>query len=342
MTISYPLAQRADQSADGLGGLLPSLACGVLKQISSMGSLRSRLSILIYHRVLARPDPLFPAEIDAPRFEQHLAFLKANFNIIALHEAIDGLRNNTLPPRAACITFDDGYADNAEIALPLLQKHGVQATVFVATGFLDGGRMWNDTIIELIRNAPAAIDLSAAGYGAFALDTIDQRRQAITALLGKLKYVPMEQRQQHVDAIAALVPVTLRNDLMMTSAQVRQLHDAGIEIGGHTVNHPIIARLPAAAARQEIADGKHALEAIIAAPVRLFAYPNGKPGQDYHAEHVSMVRQLGFEAAVSTSWGAARPGGDLFQLPRFTPWDRDRLRFTLRMMKNLGSRGDTA
>jgi peptidoglycan/xylan/chitin deacetylase (PgdA/CDA1 family) len=336
----YP-SSKQDAAAGGCGGMLPSLACGAFKRLSSIGPLRKRLSILIYHRVLAQQDPLFPAEIDAPRFERHLGFLKANFNIIPLSEAVEGLRNDSLPPRAACLTFDDGYADNAEIALPLLQKHGVHATVFVATGFLDGGRMWNDTIIELIRNAPTAIDLSAAGYGAFTLGTIQQRRQAITTLLGKLKYVPMERRQQQVDAIAALVPVTLRKDLMMTPAQVRQLHSAGIEIGGHTVNHPIIARLPAAAARQEIADGKDALEAMIGAPVKLFAYPNGKPGQDYHAEHVAMVKQLGFQAAVSTSWGAARPGSDLLQLPRFTPWDRDRLRFTFRMMKNLGSAGDT-
>jgi peptidoglycan/xylan/chitin deacetylase (PgdA/CDA1 family) len=341
MNLTNPLSTRVGAMSGGLGDALPSLACGALKQLGSLRPLRNRLSILIYHRVLARPDPLFPDEIDAPRFEQHLAFLKANFSIVSLREAVAGLRDNTLPARAACLTFDDGYADNAEIALPLLQKHGVPATVFVATGFLNGGRMWNDTIIELIRNAPSAIDLSAAGHGAFTLDSIEQRRQAITALLGKLKYVPMEQRQQQVDAIAALVPVILPNDLMMTSAQVRQLHRAGIEIGGHTVNHPIIARLPSAAARQEIADGKHALEALIDAPVTVFAYPNGKPGQDYHAEHVAMVRQLGFEAAVSTSWGAARPGGDQFQLPRFTPWDRDRLRFTLRMMKNLRSAGDT-
>jgi peptidoglycan/xylan/chitin deacetylase (PgdA/CDA1 family) len=336
-----PATLRREAGPAAAPGTLPSLACRALKQVASIGALRNRLSILIYHRVLAEPDPLFPDEIDAYRFEQQLGFLKANFNIISLRAAVDGLRNNSLPPRAACLTFDDGYADNAEIALPLLQKHGVHATVFVATGFLDGGRMWNDTIIELIRNAPAAIDLSAAGYGAFTLDTIGQRRQAISALLGKLKYVPMEQRQQEVDAIAALVPVTLRNDLMMTTAQVRQLHQAGIDIGGHTVNHPIIARLPAAAARQEIADGKEALEAMIGAPVRLFAYPNGKPGQDYQAGHVDMVRQLGFEAAVSTSWGAARPGGDLFQLPRFTPWDRSRLRFTFRMMQNLSKSGQT-
>lgn len=331
----------APQRASLMLDTLPALACSTVRQIAALGPLRNRLSILIYHRVLASPDSLFPDEIDARRFEQQLRFLKSSFTPISLSEALDGLRNNTLPPRAACLTFDDGYADNAEVALPLLQKHGVSATVFVATGFLGGGRMWNDTIIELIRNAPDRIDLSPVGHGVLALDSIAARRKAIDILLGALKYVPMEQRLEQVDAIARLVPVTLRRDLMMSQAQVRQLHQAGIEIGAHTVHHPILARLPAAEARREIADGKNALEAMIDAPVRLFAYPNGKPGQDYQAEHVAMVRELGFEGAVSTSWGAARPGSDLFQLPRFTPWDRDRLRFTLRMLRNLGRRGET-
>jgi peptidoglycan/xylan/chitin deacetylase (PgdA/CDA1 family) len=122
---------------------------------------------------------------------------------------------------------------------------------------------------------------------------------------------------------------------------VRQLHRAGMEIGGHTVNHPIVARLQKAAARAEIADGKAALEQIVGDQIRLFAYPNGKPGQDYLAEHVAMVKDLGFEAAVSTAWGAAARGGDLFQLPRFTPWDRGELGFTLRMMRNLPKHGQT-
>jgi peptidoglycan/xylan/chitin deacetylase (PgdA/CDA1 family) len=217
----------------------------------------------------------------------------------------------------------------------------VHATVFVATGFLNGGRMWNDTIIELVRRAPATLDLSAAGYGSYTLDSVAARRQAISSLLDQLKYIPMDERLRQVQAIAALSTVQLPDDLMMSDAQVRQLHAAGIEIGAHTVDHPILARLSAAEARQQIGDGKAALEQLIGAPVKLFAYPNGKPGRDYLAEHVAIVKELGFTAAVSTSWGAARAGTDLFQLPRFTPWDRARLPFTLRLLKNLRSRGDT-
>ncbi len=314
----------------------------LLKSIAARGGVRQRLSILIYHRVLAQPDPLFPHELDAARFERQLALVKECFRLVPLRDGLRGLREGTLPARAACITFDDGYADNAEIALPILQRHGAPATFFVASGFLDGGRMWNDTVIELVRRAPATVDLTRAGFGMLQLDTVAQRRAAIGALLDQLKYLPLAARQERVDQLCELVPVALPDDLMMRSAQVRQLHAAGMEIGGHTVRHPILARLDAAAARREIADGKDALEGLIGAPLRSFAYPNGKPGQDYLAEHARMARELGFEAALTTSWGAAGPASDPFQLPRFTPWDPRPGRFVLRMLQNLRRAGTTA
>jgi peptidoglycan/xylan/chitin deacetylase (PgdA/CDA1 family) len=313
----------------------------LLKSIVALGSVRQRLSILIFHRVLPRPDPLFPHEIDAGRFEAQLAMLGACFNLVSLRDGIHGLRQGTLPPRAACITFDDGYADNADIALPILQRHGAVATFFVASGFLNGGRMWNDTVIELIRRAPDQVDLTRAGFGVLRLASVAERQAAIGTLLGKLKYLPLEQRHDHVELLRELIPVALPDDLMMTSSQVRQLHAAGMEIGGHTVNHPILARLDPAQARREIADGKEALEALVGSPVRSFAYPNGKPGQDYLAEHARMAREIGFDAAVSTSWGAASQASDSFQLPRFTPWDQGHGRFVLRMLQNMRRAGTT-
>jgi len=87
-------------------------------------------------------------------------------------------------------------------------------------------------------------------------------------------------------------------------------------------------------ARAEIVGGKHCLEEITGAPVTLFAYPNGKPGRDYGPRDVELVRQAGFAAAVSTSVGAANRASDLFQLPRFTPWDRSPRLFGLRLLAN--------
>ncbi|MCS6944605.1 MAG: polysaccharide deacetylase family protein, partial [Sutterellaceae bacterium] len=123
--------------------------------------------------------------------------------------------------------------------------------------------------------------------------------------------------------------------LMMNCEQVADLAAAGFDIGGHTVTHPILARLSPEEARAEIAGGKSDLEAIVGRRVALFAYPNGVPGKDYAAEHVRLVRACGFQAGVSTAWGVAVWRSDPFQLPRFTPWDRTRLRFGLRLAQNL-------
>ncbi|WP_199271790.1 polysaccharide deacetylase family protein [Pseudoduganella flava] len=318
---------------DTAGGA-PLLEKGLLSLLSPGGA--KGLSILIYHRVLPHKDPLFPSEVDAAEFSAQIAMLKSRFNVLPLIDAVRRARAGTLPARAAAITFDDGYADNAEVALPLLQRHGLHATFFVATGFLNGGRMWNDSVYELVRRAPdGVLDATPLGLGSHPLHTIGDRQRAIPALIGQLKYLPIAERQRQVDRLVALAGVTLPDDLMMTSAQVRKLHAAGMGIGAHTVNHPILARLPDDEARREIAQGKHALEELIDARVPLFAYPNGKPGEDYEARHVAMARELQFEGAVSTSWGASRARPDLFQLPRFTPWDRSRLRFVLRMARNL-------
>lgn len=301
------------------------------------------LSIFIYHRVLENKDPLFPGEVDRVDFDQDLRRIKGLFNVIALRDAVRHSAAGTLPPRAACITFDDGYADNATVALPILRRHGLHATFFVATGFLNGGIMWNDAIIELVRRHPdGLLDLERLDLGLHQLDSTAARRTAIGALIGRLKYLPLDERLTQVARMVEAAHAQSPTDLMMTSAQVRQLHDAGMHIGGHTINHPILASIDLATARAEISGGKQALEDMIGAPVPLFAYPNGKPGADYRAEHVQLVRELGFEGAVSTAWGAPKGRADLFQLPRFSPWDRSALRFTARMARNLSTSAEFA
>ena len=129
---------------------------------------------------------------------------------------------------------------------------------------------------------------------------------------------------------------------MMTSDQVRALAASGMGIGGHTMRHPILASISDDEARNEIAGGRDALEALVRQPVSLFAYPNGKPGTDYTAAHVSMVKDLGFSAAFSTSPGAATAKSSLYELPRFTPWDRTRARWAWRLARNLGTRIERA
>ncbi|HKQ25279.1 MAG TPA: polysaccharide deacetylase family protein [Burkholderiales bacterium] len=257
------------------------------------------------------------------------------FRVLPLPEAVARLRDGTLPLRAACVTFDDGYADNVSSALPILRRHGVPATFFLATAFIDGGRMWNDTVIETVRRASGnTLDARPVGLDTLQIATPDLRRRVIDKLLAALKYLPMEERQQRVDELSAATASELPSGLMMTTEGVRHLHRSGMEIGAHTVNHPILAKLDSERAGNEIRDSKVRLEAITGASVRMFAYPNGMPALDYCREHVDMVKELGFEAAVCTARGVAHAASDPFQLPRFTPWDRTPGKFLLRLVQN--------
>lgn len=292
-----------------------------------------RLSILIFHRVLAEPDPLFPGEIDAARFRRLMRLVRASFRVLPLDDAVRQLAQGRLPPCALAITFDDGYADNHDIAAPVLQELDLPATVFVTSGCLDGGRMWNDCVIECIRRtALSRIDLAFLGLSPAPLGALSERRAAIDRILPAVKYRhPTERRRLIAELHRACGQPGLPADLMMTRDQVRSLAAMGIAIGAHTVNHPILQSLDPSEAQREIGDGKAELERIIDRPVTLFAYPNGRPDTDYGGRHVDLVRGLGFAAAVTTAQGHNGPGADPLQLRRFSPWDESDARWIVRL-----------
>jgi peptidoglycan/xylan/chitin deacetylase (PgdA/CDA1 family) len=304
--------------------------------LASPGGTRARLSVLIFHRVLPRQDPLFPGEVFAEQFSTLMDHVATRFRVLALRDAVRLLAQGALPARAMAITFDDGYADNLEIAAPILQRNRMPATVFVATGYLDGGCMWNDLVIQAIRTTQrASLDLQLIGLGTFRLGSHTDRRAAIDQVIAHLKYLPAHERSDRAERVLRSAEVNAPTGMMLTRESVRALHAAGWDVGAHTVTHPILARLPTDAAWEEIRQSKLDLEALTGTPVGLFAYPNGKPGADYLPDHVRMVREAGFEAAFTTAPGAANRRSDVYQLPRFTPWVRNPLRFDWLMIRNL-------
>jgi peptidoglycan/xylan/chitin deacetylase (PgdA/CDA1 family) len=297
---------------------------------------RDRLSILIFHRVLREPDPILPSEPCAAEFEALLRHLITRFTVLPLSDAVRRLFSGTLPARALAITFDDGYADNLSVAAPILRALGINATVFIATGYLDGDCMWNDLVIEAFRSADRPeLDLTEAGLGRHSLASLGDRRAAIDRVLTAIKCLPPDQRVERAQAILRAAEVAAPTDLMLTRASLQLLTQFGFEIGAHTVNHPILASIPPSDAWQEISESKRELEGLLRRPVTLFAYPNGQPGKDYTREHVRMAREAGFAAALSTASGAASQKSDTLQLPRFTPWSRQPIKFDLLMLRNL-------
>lgn len=303
------------------------------------GQRHQRLSILIYHRVLPGLDPLRPREPDVARFRWQMELLAGAFNVLPLTEAVSRLESGTLPARAAAITFDDGYADNCTLALPVLREFGLPATVFVTTGFLNGGRMFNDTVIEAVRRLEGdSFDLCTLEVeglnGSWPLRDSADRNALVRRLLPVYKYADPISRTQMTERIENQLDEPLTDQPMMTDEQVLELHQSGIAIGAHTVSHPILCNLPANRAWEEIVGSKRYLERLLDSPVSMFAYPNGRVGEDYDETHVDQLRSAGFLGAVSTNPGVATPKADFFQLPRFTPWDRSPGRFCARLGLN--------
>lgn len=295
------------------------------------------LVVLTYHRVLAAPDPLLPSEPDTTTFRTQLAFLARHLRVLPLSEALQRLQAASLPQCAVSITFDDGYANNYTCALPVLRSLGLPATVFVATGYLNGGCMWNDGVIETFRRCrKPQLDLRPLGLepdlGQHMLASDDQRRAGMTAVINALKYRPLAERTAVVNQMARLAEVRLPEDLMLTSDELRDLHRKGIEIGGHTVNHPILARIEPEEARREITAGAAQLAAITGEQPRLFAYPNGRPGTDFGPEHAEMVRDAGFTHALTTESGLGRRSTDPYRLPRIALWSRSAPRLAASLM----------
>lgn len=292
------------------------------------------LPILMYHRVLAEPDPLQPDVPHQALLAEQFRTLAGAFNVLPLHEAASLLQQGNLPPGAACITFDDGYRDNHDLALPLLREFGLPATVFVATGFLNGGRMFNDSVVETVRRLDTGeIDLSRVGLGKRLVSDIASRRTLISDLTKAVKYLEPAERDDFCESLCNRAGSRLPTNLMMDDWQVKAMSDAGVDIGGHTVNHPILARVNADLAQREIELNRQQIHDLTGKAPLCFAYPNGKPNLDYSSAHARMVSKAGYQAAVSTAVGVASDDADPFQLPRFMPRERSAAQFVARMVR---------
>lgn len=293
---------------------------------------RGKLSILIYHQVMAEFDPMRPTEPTAEMFDWQMALLARYFTPLSLNEALERLAAGTLPANAVCVTFDDGYLNNLTVAQPILAKYRIPATVYVATAFRQGDNMWNDRIQDLC--ADQSRHQLKTAEGAVTLGDWPSRIAAAQQLLKQLKYLPVAERLQAVDALYQLNHATDYPARMMNDAQLQQLAALGVTIGAHTHNHPILKSLDPEAQQAEIAHNKTLLEQILQQQVEHFAYPNGVEGRDFDDVAVQLVAAAGFKSAVMTNWGYSTADTPVHRLKRFTPWDQQPLKFHLRLVKN--------
>ncbi|MFL9923605.1 polysaccharide deacetylase family protein [Herbaspirillum lusitanum] len=308
--------------------------------IASASRGNERLCILTYHRVLEAPDPLLPSEVDLATFRWQMKLMARCFNVLPLSEALERMQEQTLPPRAVCVSFDDGYRSVYELALPVLQEFGLPATVFTTTAHIDGGSMWNDRIIEAVRHMPLGpLDLRAIGLDLSAIAGEQDRLATANRLARHAKYLQPDERAQVIAVLEQLAGIRTVPDLMLNREMIASLSRQHMEIGGHTVTHPILGKLADNLARAEIIEGKQTLEAIIGKPLKLFAYPNGKVDVDYDDRHIRMVKEAGFSAAFTTAVGATSRFDARYEIPRSRPWDKTPFMFSLRLLYWLLKKG---
>ena len=290
------------------------------------------LSILAFHRVLPVQNPLFPGLMDAACFDHLLNVLKKYYLILPLTEAVHMLQKKRCPSKIISITFDDGYKDNCTVALPILLKHKLKATFFVASGFLNGQWMWNDGIMETVsKTNKKQLDLSHFGLGYFNLSSTVKKTNAINLLLERIKYHPNEDRIKIAEHLLNTSDVSPPQNLMMNPNDIKTLYASGMEIGGHTITHPILSKLSNHDAYKEIQGNKKDLENIINEPIHAFAYPNGKPETDFTKETIHIIKKSGYRNAVTTVPEITTIASNPFQLPRYTPWDKNPYKFAVRL-----------
>jgi len=282
---------------------------------------KDKLSVFLFHKVPAHADPLLPGDITQAGFERVLDQVVSQFRVLPLEDAVMRLQSGRLPRRAACITFDDGYADWMVGALPALRQRNLHATFFITTGQFGGLPLWHERIQAAVRALPGPVlNIGMPALGQPSLATLADRQALVVQLEQAFKYLTLAAREQallRLEAAAGVQPQALPR---MSEAQLRDLHSQGFGVGGHTINHPILDYCNAQELAEEVAGVREQLQGIVGGNIAGFAYPNGRPHADFSRHHVEAVRRAGYAYAVTTHWGVANPATSPFQIPRFTPW----------------------
>ncbi len=274
---------------------------------------RSRFRILMYHR--------FPSR---RALERQCAHIRRHYSPVALSEIARCLRENApLPPLALAVTVDDGYRDFYDVAFPVFREYAIPAAVFVVTRFLDGNYwLWADRVAYSFRHTPltrARIELPSVPLD-FILDGPESRSAATNRLKQDLKLLPHAEFTSVLDSL----PTALRVEIpawpqdgfqAMNWDEARRVSANGMEIGAHTVTHPILSALETPdQLAAEVAGSRRRIEEELNRPVAHFCYPNGRIRDIGSA--LDAVREAGFATAVTTESGTNALNADPLLLRR--------------------------
>ncbi len=275
-----------------------------------------RLFVLEYHDVTADGAEK-EGTVTAERFGRHLRHLRRRFEIDTLASAIERLEAPGLDGDLLAITFDDGYVDNYRAALPVLRAEGLSATVYLTTGFLDGTELW----VDFARRALAVVRKSSPELATTAEESLRAAlgnwppTESVDRMVRRLKYLPPLERDRALEALRSAGMELAPAARPLSWQQAREMAAEGIELGAHTVTHPILSTLEPAAQEEEIRGSRRRIAEQTGIEPTTFAYPNGST-RDYDRHTVGIAGRIGFRAACTTRRGSNRPGCRRLELKR--------------------------
>jgi len=285
--------------------------------------------ILTYHSIAEEPratEKILASRARAD-FERHVEIVARQFHPVTIEEVARFAKSGyRLPRQAVAVTFDDGFADNYELALPILNRYGVPASFYIMVDAVENGTLpWYCRIRFAFNTTKKAEWKDPATGRRFRLDLPEERNAAMNLAWDTgAKLTGNVQREfiGGVEETLATEPANVRHGLMMTWDQVRGMRKAGHTIGAHTLSHPNVAQVSAEAARAEIAGSKTRLEQEIGEPVEHFSYPHPALNPCWSKLTVDITQEAGFQSGVLTTHGGVRRGDEPLALKRInTPAD---------------------
>ncbi len=293
----------------------------------------------MYHRIADEPFDPWGLAVSPRRFEAQLAWLRCHRDVIPLPQFADLHRRGTLPARAAAISFDDGYACNAEIAAPLLEASALPATIFLPTELIAAGRecWWDDLERMVLGSGGAMLDVKLpSGHELVQLGRrqpedgswtpgqlpATPRQVAFQAIWSMLRGLDPVAQRQAVDGLRsqAATPLGPRaSHRLMTGDEIRRIRSDRIEFGAHTLTHTALSERDPAAQAAEIHGSRTQCATITGVMPACFAYPYG----DYDAHCTTLAEQAGFACACTTEAAAVTRPAKLHALPRIQAYDWD-------------------
>jgi peptidoglycan/xylan/chitin deacetylase (PgdA/CDA1 family) len=303
-----------------------------LLQLYLRRKLRGRALVLMYHRVLPRECSAESFSTDAivvtpETFRRQMQMLRRMFTPLSADQFAQALATGRMPAGACLVTFDDGWYDNLEYALPILRETGVPAVLFIATDYIGSENcFWQERLsraLSAARRIPERSRALFAELGATPLLhpslTAAQVKTAIHEIIHSYKPRP----QPEIDALVRKVEDLLRDagvtierqhpDRFLTWDQVKQLSSSGvITIGSHCCTHTPLTKLDAGSVQAELRRSREVIRERTGIDPSDFAYPNG----DHDAHIAKTVRDSGYRCAYTTLRGWVEPAADAFRLHR--------------------------